>query len=181
MGSNMRNVAKTAAIPLPTTATLHRELQTKKEEPKADVTVFATERSPHTLLQEELNRNPWAIIVCCIMLNCTTRKQMEAPMWEFFERWASPEAFVLADDEEVAELIKSLGFKNRRTQRLKRFTQEFLAWTKAGRKEDVRTLHGVGEYAARAYEIFCLGLVGETEPEDGVLGNYWKWLRNTYM
>jgi hypothetical protein len=35
----------------------------------------------------------------------------------------------------------------------------------------------VGEYAAAAYDIFCLHRWAQIpEPKDGALKNYWKWI-----
>ena len=43
---------------------------------------------------------------------------------------------------------------------------------------DVRELPGVGEYAARTYEIFCKGDLGDVPPADHSLVKYWNWARN---
>lgn len=43
----------------------------------------------------------------------------------------------------------------------------------------IRELHGIGEYAARAYEIFCLGQAGDKMPDDGPAAKYWCWMTGT--
>ena len=130
-------------------------------------------RSPFGLLQEDLWPNAWLIIVSCMMLNQTSRKQVERVLPEFIRRWPTPQAFMGAEPEQVAQLCKPLGFANRRTQNLFRMTERFIAsnW------EDVRELPGVGEYAARAYEIFCLGVLGSEPPKDHALVQYWTWAK----
>lgn len=161
----------------------------KRSEPEA--VRYVAPRSPHMLLQEDLEGDPWKILVCCVMLNCTTRKQMEPVMWEFFQKWPGPKELVSANQCEVAEQIKSLGFKNRRTERLVRMSREFIALVEECRTPGsqkatksptgeivpsggaIRELHGVGEYAARAYEMFCLGHAGDKMPDDGPLTKYW--------
>lgn len=128
-------------------------------------------RSPYSLIQEDLFPDSWLIIVSCMMLNCTSRKQVEKVLPDFKRRWPTPQKFLNARDEDVVEVCRSLGFANRRTKNLKRMTQRFLAapWS------DPRELPGVGEYAARAYEIFCEGKLGTIAPEDHALTKYWRW------
>ena len=65
-----------------------------------------------------------------------------------------------------------MGFANRRTKNLKAMTSRYLT----GPWEDVRELPGIGEYAARAWEIFCLGIIGDHPPKDHALVQYWHWL-----
>ncbi len=105
------------------------------------------------------------------MLNCTTRKQVEKVLPEFRRRWPTPQAFMSADVDEVMTLCRPLGFANRRTANMKKMTARYLMapW------EDVRELPGVGEYAARAYEMFCLGEFGTEPPKDHALVQYWNW------
>jgi hypothetical protein len=43
--------------------------------------------------------------------------------------------------------------------------------------DNLRELPGGGEYAARTYEIFCQGILGNIPPNDGSLVNYWKWAK----
>lgn len=130
-------------------------------------------RSPHGLLQEDLYPDEWKCLVVCIMLNCTTRKQIEKVMPEFFRRWPSPDLFLKANVDEVASLIAFLGFKNRRTDRLFKMTASYVKkdWDHA------RKLPGIGEYAAKMWEIFFLGKLGEDPPSDGSLLKYWRWRR----
>lgn len=133
--------------------------------------MFSPPRMPEPLLQEFYHPDAWKVFVICMMLNCTQRKQVETVVDEFFERWPDAESLVRAKDDDVAEVIKSLGFKNRRTKRLIKFSHDFLSmhWT------DPRELHGVGEYAARVYEMLFLGKFGDTPPDDHAAKNYWEW------
>ena len=129
-------------------------------------------RSPYSLIQEDLWPDRWLILVSCMMLNCTSRKQVEKVLPEFKRRWPTPQAFLAANDADVVELCRPLGFANRRTTNLKKRTVRYLAgpWT------DPRELPGVGEYGARAYEIFCLGVLGDAPPKDHALVQYWHWV-----
>lgn len=106
-----------------------------------------------------------------MMLNCTSRKQVEKVLPAFIQRWPEPQAFVVADPVEVAALCKPLGFANRRTTNMFKMTDRFLSapWN------DPRELPGIGEYAARSYEIFCMDKVGDVDPKDHALTRYWNW------
>lgn len=137
---------------------------------------FAGPKSPHDLIQERYPHDGWAVLVCCLMLNCTTRAQMERVIGPFLERWPTPYAVLSADSDEMAEVVRSLGFKNRRTERIKRLAGDIVALGGGPiTRENVRSLHGVGEYGARAYEIFCLGVLGAEPPEDHSLVKYYEW------
>lgn len=128
-------------------------------------------RSPYSLIQEDLWPDKWLVLVSCMMLNCTTRKQVEKVLPDFVNTWPTASDFMSASDEDVVSLIRPLGFANRRTKNLKRMTEHFVA----GPWEDPRELPGVGEYAARAYEIFCMGIIGDEPPVDHALVQYWRW------
>ena len=55
-------------------------------------------------------------------------------------------------------------------------TKDFLkaSWNHA------KDLHGIGQYASTAWEIFCRGTICENEPQDGALKVYWKWYKKNY-
>jgi len=128
-------------------------------------------RSPYGLIQEDLFPDEWKCLVACLMLNCTSRRQIEKVIPEFFQRWTCPESFLRADREDVRLLISRLGFQNRRTTRLFEMTEAYLTndWS------HVSELPGIGEYASRAWEIFFQNKLGDKPPNDGALVLYWKW------
>lgn len=132
-------------------------------------------RSPYSLIQEDLwvptAAGEWLILVSCIMLNCTTRKQVDKVLPKFVARWPRPYDFMGALEEDVGAVIRPLGFATRRTANLKKMTERFVA----GPWSDPRELPGVGEYAARAWEIFCQGQLGDSPPKDHALVQYWHW------
>src|SRR5690606_7490661 len=74
-------------------------------------------RSPWGLIQEDLFPSEWFILVSCVMLNCTLRKQVERVLPNFIARFPTPETLI-GCEEELTSLIAPLGFKNRRAQRL---------------------------------------------------------------
>lgn len=132
-------------------------------------------RSPYGLIQEDLwsprPESEWLILVSCMMLNCTSRKQVERVLPSFVVSWPTPEAFITANDADVIELCRPLGFANRRTKALRKMTEQFVKheWTHA------KELHGIGVYASRCWEIFCKGILGNEPPQDHALVRYWEW------
>jgi adenine-specific DNA glycosylase len=109
-----------------------------------------------------------------MLLNCTSRKQVEKVLPKFIKRWPSAASFMYAVDNDVIELCKTLGFATRRTQNLKAMTERYVAsnWQHASE------LPGVGEYASRCWEIFCLGQLSDGAPKDHALVRYHAWARN---
>lgn len=124
------------------------------------------------LVQEKYWPDGWKILVCCLCLNLTTRKQMEPVVEEMFRRWPHAAALANAPDEELQELIKSLGMWRRRAATLKKMSKQY----HEGQWLDVEELAGVGQYARRAYQIFILGEIGQNPPNDHALLEYWEFL-----
>lgn len=130
-------------------------------------------RSPFGLIQEDIWPNEWLMLIACMMLNCTSRKQVDKILPQFINNWSEPEEFLRADYNEVVQLCRPLGFANRRTKNMFDMTNMYLMknWT------HVNQLPGIGEYASRSWELFFKGIVGTTEPTDGALSIYWRWLQ----
>jgi len=131
--------------------------------------------SPYNLIQEHVQHDPWRIFVVCIFCNLTKRVDAEPIMWRFFDRWPSAKQASCARFDDVHELVKNLGLGERRAKTLIKMSSDYLSWEGSEPKD----LHGVGEYAAAAYEIFCRhNWAGIPEPKDGALKNYWKWVNS---
>jgi methyl-CpG-binding domain protein 4 len=132
-------------------------------------------RSPYTLLQEELNKDPWKIFVCCIFCNLTKRKSSEPYFWEVLKRWPDPESLSKADTGELENLIQPLGLSKRRTKTLKKMSEGYIStdW-----KDNPKSLYGIGKYAHDAYRIFVLDEWKDVEPTDGALKNYLSWRKS---
>lgn len=129
--------------------------------------------SPHGLIQESLWPDEWAILVSCIMLNCTTRKQVEKILPGFLKRWPTPGDLLTAEKEDIVTTISPLGFGKRRADNLISMSREFLK----GTWEHARDLPGIGRYGAAAWEIFCCGFIGNDAPVDHALVKYWDWAK----
>lgn len=126
--------------------------------------------SPYELLQEIYFDDPWKSQVCCILLNCTRRVQVDRVREELFTRYSTPEQMATADPQELANLLRPLGFYNRRARSLIRFSKEWL--TKAWKHP--RELYGIGQYAADSWDIFYNNRLN-INPDDGVLVKYVIW------
>jgi endonuclease III len=111
-----------------------------------------------------------------MLLNCTTRTQVEKVLPEFRRRWGNPKQFLAAPIAEIIELCRPLGFANRRTINLRKMSEAYLA----GGWKHASELPGIGEYGARCWEIFCQGEIGDTVPKDHALMDYWRWYKHQH-
>jgi methyl-CpG-binding domain protein 4 len=129
-------------------------------------------KSPYNLLQEIYREHPWRMLVCCIMLNCTSRKQVDQVREKFFRRYPDAVEAERADPTEMAEIIALLGFKNKRTQTIIRFSSDWMTldWS------EPNELYGIGKYGQDSWEIFQKGNLNVV-PTDGVLDTYLAWAR----
>ena len=128
--------------------------------------------SPHALCEERYAAEPFRLLVCCILLNLTTWRQVEPVASEIFRRWPTPGDLARANRAALVDVLRPLGLL-RRAATLQRFSREFATATWSG--EDVRKLHGVGEYAADAYGMFVLGRMRRRPPRDRYLRRDWLW------
>lgn len=101
------------------------------------------------MVQEQVS-GTWQHFVGCIMLNQTGRKQVKLVLPEFLSRWPDAVSFLSADHDEVVEIVKPLGMYNRRTNILRRMSQDWLSWD----GNNATDLYGIGRYGRDSYEIF---------------------------
>ena len=92
----------------------------------------------------------WQHMTAVIMLNQTGRKPVKTVAPVFWSKWRSAYSFLQATEQEVKDVIWSLGMVNVRYQRLMRMSKDFLTWN----GEDATMLHGIGKYGSDSYEIF---------------------------
>lgn len=127
--------------------------------------------SKRRLLQEIYKYDLWKMMVSCIFLNRTHRDVFDKIRCDFFYRYSSPEKFVNADEYEVKDIISFLGFKNRRYENLKNFSEDFM------NNVNIEKCRGIGKYALDSYEIFFKGNI-EVDPDDEKLKEYILWRKN---
>ncbi len=123
------------------------------------------------MVQEQLPaENPyiraWQHMVAVIMLNQTGRKPVKQVLPLFLSKWSTPYEFTFALEQEVKDVIWSLGMMNVRYTRLKRMTQDYLTWD----RRDATMLYGIGEYGSQSYRIFFNN--ERFEPKDKELRRY---------
>lgn len=116
------------------------------------------------IIQQEFQHDPWKMLIGCIMLNQTGNKNVRKVIYSFFDKWPSPQSVLKADENEIREHIRTLGFCNVRTQRIIRFSYEYInkKFSKANE------LYGIGKYADDSYEIFIKGNLN-VQPTDKIL------------
>ena len=129
--------------------------------------------SPFGLLEELLWDRPWALLLCCILLNQTTRAQVDGVLARLLASFPDAASLAAADVAVIEQMLHPLGLHRRRARTLITFSAEFLkgAWR---RPEE---LPGIGRYAADAHTIFCEGRWAEVQPHDHALQWYCDWLR----
>ena len=134
-----------------------------------------TIKSPIGLIQEKYWPNQWKMMICCMLLNLTTRKQVDQIIDELFERWPTAKSMSMADEQEVSTLIQSLGLANKRSKSLIRMSSE---WIHRGKKDPIK-IHGIGQYARDAYSLFVEGKIPKVV-NDHKLKDYAKWAKKAW-
>ena len=128
--------------------------------------------SPYDLLQERFWPDEWKILVVCLLLNQTSRKQVEPMIDDFFAMFPNPEVTVEGQEDVMRAMLRPLGLVNRRVKTLKRFSEEFV--TK--RWNNAIELYGCGKYADDTHRIFVRGDWEAVEPADHALIDYLSYL-----
>ena len=102
------------------------------------------------LMVQEQVKSVWQHMVGVICLNQTGRKKVKKILPEFFKKFPDEFELLKSDKETIAEMLKDLGMKSVRANRIWRMTEDYLEWD--GR--DATELFGIGKYGSDSYEIF---------------------------
>ena len=109
------------------------------------------------MVQQQLPAHPkdyrarmWQHMTAVIMLNQTGRKPVKTVAPIFWSRWYDAVSFSLATEQEVKDIIWSLGMVNVRYKRLVEMSYDFSRWN----LDDATELYGIGKYGSDSYEIF---------------------------
>ena len=89
-------------------------------------------------------------MVGVICLNQTGRKKVKKILPEFFKKFPGPFSLLQSNRETIAEMLKDIGMKNVRADRIYRMSQDYLNWD----GNDATKLFGIGKYGSDSYEIF---------------------------
>ena len=115
---------------------------------------------------KNLHARIWQHMVAVIMLNQTGRKPVKQILPLFLSKWPKPREFFLASEQEVKDVIWSLGMVNVRYNRILRMTRDYLTWD----GNDATMLYGIGQYGSESYRIFFKN--ERFEPKDKELRRY---------
>lgn len=118
------------------------------------------------LLQEKAD-SPFQVLVACVLLNRTTREQVDRIWPEVVERWGEPGPMSRANAAELGEVLRPLGFWRTRAATLKVMALAYIA-DRPTTAAEVLELPGCGRYAADAWAIFVEGRE-DVHPFDGIL------------
>ena len=140
--------------------------------------------TPLGLLEELFCHDPWQLLISAILLNRTSRVQVDAALFQFLRLWPDATAATKADPEEMALVIQPLGLRNKRARGIIRFSTEYLSLLKSKQqnengsnpeavasaatvddyektsaafhlsREDILGLFYCGEYVQAAYQLF---------------------------
>jgi endonuclease III len=102
------------------------------------------------LMVQQQVESVWQHMVGVICLNQTGRKKVKKVLPEFFKKYPNAWMLLLSDKDTIAEMLKDLGMKNVRANRIWRMSCDFLEWD----GEDATELFGIGKYGSDSYEIF---------------------------
>ena len=129
-------------------------------------------------LLQEIYKDPWQMLVCCILLNLTHRRQVDKIREELFTKWPTPEKMMHAKEKDLSKLLQPLGFYNKRAKTLIKMSKQWVTndptWIHLG------DLPGIGEYAMDSCEIFQMNNIPQSPDmvNDKVLKAYIKEYHN---
>lgn len=119
------------------------------------------------IIQQEFQHDEWKMLVGCIMLNQTHNRQVRRVIYEFFERYPTPNTITPECIPDMVERLRPLGFYNRRANTILKFSQQYLK----GEHSHISELYGIGKYASDSYEIFINNNLN-VNPSDKILRAY---------
>eukprot|EP00092_Neocalanus_flemingeri_P045693 GFUD01051191.1.p1 GENE.GFUD01051191.1~~GFUD01051191.1.p1 ORF type:complete len:322 (-),score=100.44 GFUD01051191.1:13-978(-) len=155
-----------------------RSFSTVKPETVSKTRVVRSKYFPKgfTKDKEKLYTQPWKLLIATIFLNKTNNKVSLPILWQFFILWPTPAAASVADQSQVAELLKPMGLNNLRAKTIVRFSWEFLNTTWSYPIQ----LYGIGKYGNDSYRIFCVEEWSNVKPRDKKLNIYHDWLKEKF-
>ena len=101
------------------------------------------------MVQQQVD-NDWQHMVGVICLNKTRREKVKKMLPACFDEFPTAIHLLQSDKDKIAEMLKDLGMKHVRANRLWRMSQDYLGWD----GEDATELFGIGKYRSDSYRIF---------------------------
>ena len=102
------------------------------------------------LMVQQQIEGEWQHMVAVICLNQTGRKKVKKVLRGFFKKYPNAWKLLLSDTDTIAEMLKDLGMKNVRANRIWRMSCDFINWDGKAATE----LFGIGKYGSDSYRIF---------------------------
>ena len=102
------------------------------------------------LMVQQQVENVWQHMVGVICLNQTGRKKVKKVLPRFFKKFPNAWVLLLSNTDTIAEMLKDLGMKNVRANRIWRMSCDFINWDGNNATE----LFGIGKYGSDSYRIF---------------------------
>ena len=118
------------------------------------------------LLQEIYQDDGWKMLVCCMLVNLTNRKQVDTVRDKLFNKYPTPKDMMRAKHSDLVDIIKPLGLYNTRAERLIKMSEGYVNGFKS-----VDELYGIGQYAKASSELFQNNNLN-IKPNDKVLQEY---------
>jgi len=106
------------------------------------------------------------MLVCCMLVNLTNRKQVDTIRDKLFSRYPTPKDMMRAKHTDLVDIIKPLGLYNTRADRLIKMSEGYVNGFKS-----VDELYGIGQYAKDSWDIFQNNNLN-VKPTDKVLQEY---------
>ena len=120
----------------------------------------------HLMVQQQV-KSVWQHMVGVICLNLTNRVQVKAVLPKLFKKYPNPITFIRGHSSTQKKMLKPLGMVNKRLERLKKMSIDFLTWN----YKDAKDLHGIGKYGSDSYRIFYKNEIPE-DVQDKELKRY---------
>lgn len=160
------------------------ELKGKRQQSSPPLKPLKDRRSPLGLIEELFCNDPWRLLLSTILLNRTSRVQLDAVLHTFLSKWPTPQSVVDSNWEEISSVIAPLGIRHRRAKGLIRFSRDFLCHV-AGTgcsltRGQVLSLYYCGDYACDAYQIFIQGNINVLAT-DHALQDYIEYQRGAQL
>lgn len=135
------------------------------------------------LLQARYRADPWRVLICCALLNRTSRRRVDPVVEPLFAEYPDAERMAHARVSEVRALIKPLSASMVKARELVELSD---SWVTIGSLssssllptiKEVSVLPGVGKYATDSYSLFVLNNMA-IHPNDRELKRWLRWWKS---
>lgn len=132
--------------------------------------------SEGNILQLRYKNKPWQVLIVCILLNRTSRTQVEPIVDVLFKEFPTLYHFAHAHYKpdkwsKLVEILRPLGLYNRRAKTLNSFANDCLDFGVSAETVSSLRIRGIGLYGSDCYMIMYHGQ-RHLNCEDGALVNY---------